>query len=404
MIARTRRTFWSATLVRRAAGAIVALTMGCSSEPPRVTPRAAPPVVVSPGARPSGASIGLVLTGGGAFGAWEVGALQAFFDAWREHYGEDPPIDVVAGASTGALIAPFALLGREDLAYAAGWYTSVRTDDLLAPKISALLPFPFFAMSSSSVYGVGYTTDPTKARSLLFGRLVTALSEERLGRLNDFWPRHRLAVSTLDFGGGCTDDVSNSPKDRDRLRQGILASAMAPLSLPPIPLLADHPCGRSALRTPHLDGSLAEVAPFWSLFGISALAPPIRVTRIVVVSAFPDFPGDESHPVQKDAFPSDPKFQAIGDRTVTLLSEAAASHEIKLAKAAIALRRLGKSADEVRDVTGMQIREPIPEILVLAPRARLGWRAFRFEPTEMDEMYRRGYEEGRTEVQTAPWD
>src|SRR5437867_4250814 len=63
----------------------------------------------------SKASIGIVLGGGGAFGAWQVGALQAFFDHWKKSRGSDPPVRVVVGTSTGALIAPMAFDGRDAL-------------------------------------------------------------------------------------------------------------------------------------------------------------------------------------------------------------------------------------------------------------------------------------------------
>ncbi|CAH1654428.1 Patatin-like phospholipase [Hyphomicrobiales bacterium] len=48
----------------------------------------------------------LVLSGGGAGGAFSVGALKA----WSEK-GQRPQFDIVSGVSTGALIAPYAFLG-----------------------------------------------------------------------------------------------------------------------------------------------------------------------------------------------------------------------------------------------------------------------------------------------------
>lgn len=48
----------------------------------------------------------LVLSGGGAGGAFSVGALKAWSDK-----GQRPEFDIVSGVSTGALIAPYAFLG-----------------------------------------------------------------------------------------------------------------------------------------------------------------------------------------------------------------------------------------------------------------------------------------------------
>ncbi|WP_348626011.1 patatin-like phospholipase family protein [Neorhizobium galegae] len=47
----------------------------------------------------------LVLSGGGAGGAFSVGALKAWSDR-----GQRPEFDIVSGVSTGALIAPYAFL------------------------------------------------------------------------------------------------------------------------------------------------------------------------------------------------------------------------------------------------------------------------------------------------------
>lgn len=48
----------------------------------------------------------LVVSGGGAGGAFSVGALKAWSDR-----GDRPTFDIVSGVSTGALIAPYAFLG-----------------------------------------------------------------------------------------------------------------------------------------------------------------------------------------------------------------------------------------------------------------------------------------------------
>src|SRR5262245_38241697 len=50
----------------------------------------------------------LVLSGGGMNGAYTAGVLKGWTDS-----GKRPVFDVVTGISTGALIAPFALLGPE---------------------------------------------------------------------------------------------------------------------------------------------------------------------------------------------------------------------------------------------------------------------------------------------------
>src|SRR5437773_7693865 len=71
-------------------------------------------------------SIGLAIGGGGSHGAFAVGALEVL-------HNHGIRFDLIAGTSTGALIAPFAALHMIDaLVYA---YTHVTTDDILKRDI-----------------------------------------------------------------------------------------------------------------------------------------------------------------------------------------------------------------------------------------------------------------------------
>lgn len=345
----------------------------------------------------SGATIGLVLTGGGVFGAWEVGALQAFFDDWKARYGEEPPIRVVVGTSTGAVIAPFAFLGRQPAGDAieelVRWYTSVNQSDIVGPKVGAVLPFPLFAITTSSVYGVGYSPGTSAKANRLYGRLLEALPDPRLDQMAAEWPRRRLAAATLDFKTGRPDVYTNDPRLIRCLRSGILASAMAPLALPPIPLARDGCNSPGVTLTPHFDGGVYAVAPFAALFDLAAMEPAIPLTHVVVISAFPWFPGGETDPVQAHTFPNSPKFRAIGDRMNALLSEASATTEIELARAALALRRAGTDPAAVARLTGLTIPYPPPTLIELVPESRLGWEAFDFNQDDMRRMHKRGYDE-----------
>lgn len=384
---------------RRALSILAVYTLaGCTTVAPHPSLYQTPPVVPSPDARPSHATVGLVLTGGGAFGAWEVGALRAFFDYWSARFGEVPPICVAAGTSTGALIAPFALLAaggdQNALGEVTRWYTGVRQADITSPKAGALLPFPLFAITTSSVYGVGYTEDAEPHRRL-YGRIESAFPDSSLALLSAAWPIRRLAVATLDFSSGQPRIFTNSPSAVGLLRKGILASAMAPLAFPPIPIGA---AANDVRKTPHLDGGVFAVAPLRALFDLAGESSPIILTNVVVISAFPAFPSIDTDSVQKDTFPDNPKFHAVGDRLNVLLSEAAATNDISLARAALALRSAGVGVEAVAAMTGFKIPGIAPRLTVLAPRSRLGWQALRFDPSEMSEMYQRGYEEASRQL------
>jgi predicted acylesterase/phospholipase RssA len=220
--------------------------------------------------------------------------------------------------------------------------------------------------------------------------LLQMLPQDRVTLIGNLWGLgRRLGVATLDFATGTPHLVTNSPADLGILVDGILASAMAPLALPPVPL-PNLPA--SADLTPHMDGGLYAEAPIAALFDLSALAPSIVLTHVVVISSFPWFPSDDSDPVQGHEFPPDPKFGSIGDRMNALMSEANATKDTRLAWAAIELKKAGLSEPDVFEITGHHINAP-PELIRLFPTTRLGWQAFEFVAAEMRAMQTRGCEE-----------
>lgn len=86
----------------------------------------------------------LVLSGGGAYGAYSAG----FLDGWTKS-GTRPEFDVVTGISTGALIAPFAFLGAEYDAKLGQLYTRVQAADIF--RIRSWVSIPFKDSVASSV-------------------------------------------------------------------------------------------------------------------------------------------------------------------------------------------------------------------------------------------------------------
>jgi predicted acylesterase/phospholipase RssA len=326
-------------------------------------------------------SIGIVLSGGGSFGAFEAGALQAFFERWaRDHNGAPPPVNVIAGASTGALIAPFAALGPDGVAQVAGIYQNVTQGDILRVKPSVLLPFFLFSSLSSSVFSAGP----------LGKTLAKKLPNQSLDQIAQMWPRKRLVVLATNFANGTPAPFTNNPVDMgpgfSRFRNGVLASTISPLATPPV---YEKPLAGGSGQ-PHLDGGIHAVTPFQALFELAARSPPIDLTQVVVFSAFPVFPGSDSGAAQKDPFPAQPKFGDIGSRMDALISESSVTKETSLAWAAIKLRTSGVSAEEVLKRTGLNIPHPPLELILIAPDTRLGWNNLKFDKTEMREMFRRG--------------
>ena len=362
-------------------------------------------------------SIGLVLSGGGIFGAWEAGALRALWAVWaKKHNKEVPPIRVVAGTSAGALTAPFALGRQEHIESIVHWWTSVRKEDISTPNLGLFLPaFAFLLLCD----GLGDFGDPeakgcqlpteyedflkrllgeqdrnaSRKNPLLYGNYKTALQDRCLKTLENCasaWPKNRLGIATIDFGRGQGDVVTNSPADtrsprgvyESRLYRGIFASAITPLIGYPVLMTQDNVKGP---KTPHFDGGVYSEAPFNVLFDLAAIEPVIALTHVIVISAYPFFPGLET-----PTFPDKPNFEEIGLRFDTLLSEASATKDILLARAALRLRALNETEQTVKSMTGLTIPSPPPILIEAAPENRLGWDNATVDKKGMKELARLG--------------
>jgi len=71
----------------------------------------------------------LCISGGGSNGAYGAGFLKG----WSKE-GSRPAFKIVTGVSTGAIIAPFAFLGKEYDAVLEEYYTTTRTKDVIVGK------------------------------------------------------------------------------------------------------------------------------------------------------------------------------------------------------------------------------------------------------------------------------
>ena len=95
---------------------------------------------VPPGAPRVRASI-LVLSGGGAWGAYGAGFLAGWTARPKDAQPQRPTFDIVTGVSTGAIMAPFALLGaRYDMQLQSA-FRGVSGDDLFHARSVLTMPW-----------------------------------------------------------------------------------------------------------------------------------------------------------------------------------------------------------------------------------------------------------------------
>lgn len=207
----------------------------------------------------------LVLSGGGANGAYTAGVLNGWTAA-----GNRPAFDVVTGISTGALIAPFAFLGSEYDGLLKRSYTTTRDTDLFTRRwLTSLVYADSLADSAPLRNRIASEITPT-----ILERIAEAHREgRRLYVGTTDLDTKRLVV--WDMGAIANGD---DPNKLELFRDVLLASASVPGLLPPVEIDIDVDGKRHAEL--HVDGGVAAslfLQP--AMLGMSAADPDAAKVR-----------------------------------------------------------------------------------------------------------------------------
>jgi predicted acylesterase/phospholipase RssA len=181
----------------------------------------------------------LVLSGGGANGAFGAGALVGLARA-----GKRPAFSIVTGVSAGALIAPFEFLGQDFDQELTNAYTGGLAEHVLQSRGLGVI------FGSSAYRGAPLER---LVEHYLTDRLIRALAREAsLGRL--------LLIATTDVGTSETViwdvgsiAINGGSKAKELIRDVLVASASVPGMFPPviIPVMVDGSTHDEA----HVDGT-----------------------------------------------------------------------------------------------------------------------------------------------------
>lgn len=163
----------------------------------------------------------LVISGGGANGAYGAGLLKA----WSE-LGTRPEFTIVTGVSTGALTAPFAFLGSDYDAVLEEVYTTLDTTLLINTR------------SLFSLLGADSVLDTTPL-SRLIEKVVDDAMVERLAAEHRNGRILSVATTNMDASRPVVWNLtriaaSGHPKAAQLIRQVMLASASIPGAFPPV--------------------------------------------------------------------------------------------------------------------------------------------------------------------------
>jgi hypothetical protein len=184
----------------------------------------------------------LAVSGGGANGAFAAGLLKG----WTAT-GTRPEFTIVTGISTGALIAPFAMLGPEYDSLLQEFYTAYGTKDLIHKRKVVN------SLTSDAMYG----TDG------LEGLIAEYVTEEVMQKLADKHLQGRqVLIGTTDIDAGRPViwnigriAASGEPFALDLIHQILLASASIPVAFPPVAI--DVEAQGRPYQELHVDGGTA---------------------------------------------------------------------------------------------------------------------------------------------------
>ena len=191
----------------------------------------------------------LIISGGGANGAYGAGVLNA----WSE-MGTRPEFTIVTGISTGALTAPFAFLGSDYDAKLKELYTSLDTTQIINTR-------GFF-----SILGADSVVDSSPLSRIMEetvdDEMIRALAREyRKGRV--------LSVGTTNMDAGrpviwnlTRIAASELPGSVQLIRDILLASASIPGAFPPVYIEVEARDGRTYDEM-HVDGGVSSQMFFY---------------------------------------------------------------------------------------------------------------------------------------------
>ena len=211
----------------------------------------------------SAASTGLVLSGGGARGAYEVGVLSYIYGDLARREGREPRIDIICGTSVGAVNGVFLASSldepRRGVARLEGIWSNLQLGTVLGFGFKQAVGLPRVLLGGDSPAGIFDASPLTK--------LVSEGVQWRNVRRNIRAGYLRaLTISATHVATGRPVVFVDSARDQSPLRlesgnalvretpilpQHVLASAALPLIFPPVALRDELYCdGGLRLNTP----------------------------------------------------------------------------------------------------------------------------------------------------------
>ena len=242
----------------------------------------------------------LVISGGGARGAFGAGVLKA----WSE-MGTRPEFTIVTGVSTGALSAPFAFLGSDYDDDLEEVYTTLDTRQIVNTR------------SLFAIIGGDSIVDTTPL-SRLIERMVDDEMIAAIGR--EYHKGRQLMVGTTNMDAGrpvvwniTRIAASGAPGSQELIRKVLLASASIPGAFPPVYIEVETADGRKYDEM-HVDGGASS-----QMFFYPATLGWGRIMKLLDVQGTPSIYLIRNAYVQPEYRTISPRLLPIANRTIDSL-------------------------------------------------------------------------------------
>lgn len=243
----------------------------------------------------------LVISGGGAKGAWAVGVLRYLMKE------KEPPerYDIVVGTSTGALIAPLAALGEIDELISI--YTNIRDRDILGFRLGKTITL-------NAIWSVITCKDSIFSTSPLQRTLHRFLTEDRWRRLRG--ARAQAWASAVNMQTGMIEYYGSHQEEMTR--EKFIAAMLSSASIPVFMSRARIPGEADAKGNPYwfVDGGVKDLIPLGK-----AIREGARDITVIILGPEPPPANEEFKRLHK-----------ILLRTIELQGQETGDNDLKLGK------------------------------------------------------------------------
>lgn len=313
----------------------------------------------------------LVISGGGAKGAFAAGAIKYIMIELGLNF------DIVVGTSTGALIAP--LVVSKDISNLIHFYENVKKQDILNNR-SEIFAF-LFSDSLNDTRPLKRLIDSFFGDKLRYKRLIESPTE--------------LFVTVVNMQTGAVEYGNQHIDSKSILLKKILASASIPVVMPPVKIG----------KYQYIDGGVKEIVP---------LGKAIEEGATSIVSII-------LSPCQENRKPMRKKFRnsmEILKRTIELLTDEIVDNDLKIAnlysEAIGYLDQIKKNAKEILAIKDSELKKlfsgmenpfsgkRILEITTIRPDEELMESSLDFDPEKMRLMVDKGYKKAKEVFKNAP--